>query len=185
MEDEMQSPDDVLKFWFEDHGAPDWFGGKPEFDAVLAARFTATHDAIAAGEGFAWRATGEGRLAEIIVLDQFSRQLHRKSPLAFASDGMALVLAQEAVAAGLDRTFENNRRMFLYMPYQHSESRVIQAQSIRLFQSMGDDDMMKYARGHFDIIQRFGRFPMRNAALGRESTPAEAEHIAAAGTSAF
>ena len=99
----MRTHQDVLKFWFEDHGQADWFGGKPEFDAELAADFADTHAAVARGEAWEWRKTPEGRLAEIIVLDQFSRQLHRKSPLAFASDDMALTLAQEAVAGGHDQ----------------------------------------------------------------------------------
>lgn len=181
----MQSPQDVLTFWFEEHGQEDWFGGKPEFDAALAARFTATHEAIAHGEGYHWRTSIEGRLAEIIVLDQVSRQLHRGSPKAFAQDGMALVLAQEAVAQGLDRDLPTARRMFLYMPYQHSESLPIQAQSMRLFQAMGDENLLKYARGHFEAIQRFGRFCKRNGVLGRESTPEELAYIAEGGASPF
>lgn len=173
----MQSAEDVLRFWFEEHGQDDWFGGKPEFDAELKARFAATHEAVAAGEGYVWRHSIEGRLAEVIVLDQFSRQLHRGSPRAFAQDGMALVLAQEAVAQHLDQQLPPVRRVFLYMPYQHSESIVIQAHSVRLFQALGDEEMLKYARGHFDVIQRFGRFCKRNAALGRTSTPEELAYI--------
>jgi uncharacterized protein (DUF924 family) len=173
----MQSPEDVLKFWFEQHGPDDWFGGKPEFDAELRAHFAATHEAVAKGEGFVWRTSAEGRLAEVIVLDQFSRQLYRGSPRAFAQDGMALVLAQEIVALGLDTALPPTRRLFAYMPYQHAESLVIQAQSLRLFQSLGDPKMMDYARAHFEVIQRFGRFCKRNAVLGRESTPEELAYI--------
>jgi uncharacterized protein (DUF924 family) len=174
----MQSADDVLTFWFEEHGPDDWFGGKPEFDAELKARFAATHDAVAAGEGFVWRTSPEGRLAEVIVLDQFSRQLHRGSARAFAQDGMALVLAQEMVAQKLDLILPAEHRMFVYMPYQHAESLVIQAQSLRLFQALGDPKMSDYARWHFEVIQRFGRFCKRNAVLGRDSTPEELAYIA-------
>ena len=138
----MPTPEDILRFWFVEHGRDDWFGGKPEFDAELAARFGAAHPRIAAGEAFGWRATPEGRLAEIIVLDQFSRQLHRGSPSAFAQDGMALVLAQEAVAGGFDRRLEPERRMFLYLPYEHSESLVIHDEAMRLFTALGDEEAL-------------------------------------------
>jgi uncharacterized protein (DUF924 family) len=174
----MQAPEDVLKFWFEDHGHEDWFGGKPEFDAKLKAQFGATHERIAAGEGYAWRNTPAGRLAEIVVLDQFSRQLYRGQPKAFASDGMALVLAQEFVAQGLDQALEPMRRMFVYLPYEHSESLAMQLHSVRLFQALGDENAIKFARAHLEVIQRFGRFPKRNAALGRESTPEELAYMA-------
>lgn len=173
----MQAPEDVLKFWFVDHGRDDWFGGKPEFDAKLAAQFSATHERIAAGEGYAWRHSPEGRLAEIIVLDQFSRQLYRGSPKAFASDGMALVLAQELVAQGLDQTLTPPQRIFAYLPYEHSESLAMQLHSVRLFQSLGIEEVTQFAKWHVDVIQRFGRFPKRNKALGRESTPEELAYI--------
>jgi uncharacterized protein (DUF924 family) len=173
----MQAPEDVIRFWFVDHGQPDWFGGKPEFDAEIAAKFTATHAAVAAGEAYTWRKTAEGRLAEIIVLDQFSRQLFRGQAKAFATDGMALVLAQEAIAQGLDKELDTMQRTFLYLPYQHSESPSLQAQSLRLFQSIGNEQGIQFARWHVDVIQRFGRFPKRNKALGRESTPEELAYI--------
>ncbi len=173
----MQAPQDVLDFWFTEHGPDDWFAGKPELDAAIVARFAATHAAIARGEGFTWRSTIDGRLAEIIVLDQFSRQIHRGTAAAFASDGMALVLAQEAVGLGLDSLLDTHRRQFLYMPYEHAESLVVQAQSIRLFHALGDPEMMKFANWHLEVIQKFGRFPKRNAALGRTSTAAEIAYL--------
>ena len=173
----MQSPDDVLSFWFEKHGPADWFAGKPEFDDKIRARFAATHEAVSAGEAYGWRTTPGGRLAEIIVLDQFSRQLHRGSARAFAQDGMALVLAQEAVAQGIDRQIPIARRSFLYMPFMHSESLAIQGQSVRLFKALGNADQVKYAEAHFEVIRRFGRFCKRNEALGRPSTPEEIAYI--------
>lgn len=173
----MQAPEDVLKFWFEDHGPDDWFAGKPEFDAKIAAQFTATHERLAAGEGYTWRKSAEGRLAEIVVLDQFSRQLYRGSPKAFASDGMALVLAQEMVAQGLDQSLTPQQRVFVYLPYEHAESMAMQAHSMRLFQGLGIEQATQFAKWHVEVIQRFGRFPKRNKALGRESTPEELVYI--------
>lgn len=173
----MISPDDILSFWFVEHGEPDWFGGKPEFDAALTARFAETHAGVACGEAAWWRATPSGRLAEVIVLDQFSRQLHRKRPEAFASDAMALRLAQDAVAAGDDMRVEPRRRMFFYMPYMHSEDLAVHEEAIRLFTALGDAETLKFEIMHRDCIARFGRYPRRNAALGRISTPEEIEYI--------
>lgn len=175
----MSTPDDVLHFWFIGHGQQDWFGGKPEFDAELAAKFTQTHARVAAGEAYPWRATSDGRLAEIIVLDQFSRQLYRGSPTAFAQDGMALALAQETVAGGFDLELDLPRRTFIYMPYMHSESLVIHEEAMRLFTALGSGEQLKYEVAHLECLKRFGRYPRRNAALGRQSTPEELEYIAA------
>jgi uncharacterized protein (DUF924 family) len=175
----MKTADDVLKFWFVDHGQPDWFGGKPEFDAEIAAQFSDTHANVARGEAWRWRTTPNGRLAEIIVLDQFSRQLYRNRAEAFANDQMALALAQEAVASGHHNFLPAMpQRMFVLLPYMHAESPVVQAESLRLHLAMGVPEMMKFAEGHAQAIARFGRFPERNAALGRTNTPEETEYIA-------
>jgi len=174
----MKTADDVLKFWFDDHGQDDWFGARPEFDALIAERFAPTHAAVARGEAWRWRTTPNGRLAEIIVLDQFSRQLFRGRPEAFANDAMALTLAQEAVAGGHHNFVPMPQRMFLLLPYQHSESAAVQAESVRLHTAMGVPDLLKFAEGHAQCIARFGRFPKRNAALGRTSTPEEDAYIA-------
>lgn len=173
----MTSPDDILNFWFVEHGEADWFGGKAEFDAELARRFAGTYAAVARGDAAWWRVTPSGRLAEIIVLDQFCRQLHRKQPEAFASDPMALRLAQEAVATGDDLRVEPRRRTFIYMPYMHSEDLAVHDEAIRLFTELGDEGNLKYEVMHRDCIARFGRYPRRNAALGRTSTPEEIEYI--------
>lgn len=180
----MRSAQDVLDFWFVTHGQDDWFGGKPEFDAELAAQFADTHAAVARGEVWQWRATPEGRLAELIVLDQFSRQLHRDSPEAFAQDKMALALAQEALAAGADQAIPLERRMFLFMPFQHAESLVIQDEGVKHFAQFGDD-MLKFMTDHRDTIARFGRFPFRNKALGRRSTPEEVAYMDQQGERVF
>jgi uncharacterized protein (DUF924 family) len=181
----MRTPEEVLSFWFVDHGRDDWFGGKPEFDEKLAGRFAETHARLALAEGFGWRLTAAGRLAEIIVLDQFSRQLHRGSPQAFAQDGMALVLAQEAVAQELDRGLAPEQRMFLYMPYMHSESVVVHDEASALFAALGLDYCLKAEEGHLALLRRFGRYPKRNAILGRASSPEELAYIAESGNAMF
>lgn len=180
----MRSAQDVLDFWFVQHGEEDWFGGKPEFDAALAERFAETHPRVALGEAWHWRETPEGRLAELIVLDQFSRQLHRGSPDAFAQDTMATALAQEAVRAGADQAISMDRRMFLFMPFMHAESLVIQEEGVRHFEQFGAD-MLKFMTDHRDTIARFGRFPFRNKALGRASTSEELAYMAERGGSMF
>ena len=181
----MRTSADVIGFWFERHDQEDWFGGKPEFDAALALEFGETLPRVAKGEAYRWRETPDGRLAEIIVLDQFSRQLHRGSPLAFAQDPMALALAQEAVAQGVDEQVDAVRRPFFYMPYIHSESLMIHEEAMRLFTGLGDDNQLRYAVNHHAIIARFGRFPMRNKVLGRKSTEDEEAYIAEAGSRPF
>ena len=173
----MQGPDAVIRFWFEEHGNEDWFGGKPEFDARLAERFAELHEQVARGEAWPWRETPEGRLAELVVLDQFSRQLHRNSPLAFAQDKMALALAQEAVAGGHDMAVERERIMFFYMPYMHAESLLVQDEGVKLFAALGSENLLQYMVAHRDTVARFGRFPFRNAALGRPSTPEELAYM--------
>lgn len=174
----MLAAADILHFWFTECGEKDWFGGGKEFDARLAARFADTHAAVARGEAFGWRTTVEGRVAEIVVLDQFSRQIHRGSPKAFASDDMALTLAQELVAQGLDQSLDPSHRMFAYMPYMHSESLVIHAEAVRLFEALGRPDTLDYELAHKKLIERFGRYPKRNAVLGRTSSPEELAYIA-------
>jgi uncharacterized protein (DUF924 family) len=173
----MRSAADVLKFWFEDHGPADWFSGKPEFDAEIVRLFGDTHAAIARGEGWSWRSTPDGRLAEIIVLDQFSRQVHRGRAAAYASDGMALVLAQEAVGGGHHNFVSPERRAFFLLPFMHAESELMQQESVRLHTALGNAEYLKYAQAHVEVIRRFGRFPRRNAPLGRPSTPEEEAYI--------
>lgn len=180
----MRTAEDVVRFWFVEHGMDDWFGGKPEFDAELAQQFAETHAAVSRGEAWHWRATPEGRLAEIVVLDQFSRQLHRGTAEAFAQDKMALVLAQEAIGLGADVAVPLERRMFLFMPFQHAESLVIQNEGCHHFAQFGDE-MLKYMTDHRDTIARFGRFPFRNRALGRQSTPEELSYMAEQGDRVF
>ena len=181
----MRTAEDVIRFWFVDHGKDDWFGGKPEFDAALAAEFAETHEQVARGEAWRWRTTSEGRLAEVIVLDQFSRQLHRGEAAAFAQDKMALALAQEAIAAGADQALEPVRRAFFYLPFMHAEALAIQDEGVKLYSALGDADQLEYMHKHRTAIARFGRFPFRNKAVGRVSTAEEVGYMADAGDRGF
>ena len=165
--------DTVLAFWFEETAPAAWWKVDPAFDATIRQRFGALHRAAALGELWSWRATPAGRLAEVIVLDQFSRNIHRETPLAFATDPMALALAQEAVAGGHDQALPPQRRVFLYMPYMHSESVLVHGEALRLFTALGIENNLDFERRHQAIVERFGRYPHRNAILGRTSTPDE------------
>ena len=163
----------VLSFWFERHGPEQWWAKDPAFDKAIRTEFGALHARAALGELHDWRDGREGRLAEIVVLDQFSRNLYRDDPRAFACDGMALALAQEAVRAGADRAVPAARRQFFYMPYEHSESAHIHSLAVPLFAALGDPKGLDYELRHKAIIDRFGRYPHRNAALSRPSTADE------------
>ncbi|MCF4099454.1 DUF924 family protein [Maritalea mediterranea] len=169
---------DIIDFWFVEHGEKDWFMGGEEFDAKIIDRFKDTHTAAARGDLFDWRNDAEGRLAEIIILDQFSRQIYRKDKRAFASDMQALTLAQEMVARGDDQTLDNRMRVFAYMPYMHAESLKVHDEALKLFKSLGNEDSLNYEIKHRDIIEQFGRYPYRNQVLGRKNTPAEEEFLA-------
>lgn len=167
------NPDTLLAFWFEETPPAAWWKVDPTFDAAIRQRFGPLHRAAVQGELWAWRSTPPGRLAEVIVLDQFSRNIHRETPLAFAADPMALALAQEAVAGGHDQALPPQRRVFLYMPYMHSESVLVHGEALRLFAALGIENNLDFERRHQAIVERFGRYPHRNAILGRTSTPDE------------
>ncbi|MDY7116957.1 DUF924 family protein [Halomonas sp. SSL-5] len=179
----MTTPDAVLSFWFDELEAAQWFRKDPALDAEIRTRFGACLESAARGELWRWRETPSGRLGEIIVLDQFSRNIHRDTPGAFACDPMALVLAQEAVARGADAALAPVRRAFLYMPFMHSESAAIHEHALRLFAQPGLERHLGVERRHRDIILRFGRYPHRNAILGRVSTPEELAFLAQPGSS--
>lgn len=175
----MHFPEPVLEFWFVTHNEADWFGAKPEFDAELARNFAATHAWVAAGNAGFWRTSPSGRLAEIIVLDQFSRQLYRGSPEAFVTDPLAQRLARELVDSGGDQALEPRRRMFAYLPFMHSEDLRVHAEATPLFAAFSDEKFSDFERRHVETLERFGRYPYRNEALGRASTPDELEYIKA------
>lgn len=163
----------VLDFWFNEATPQQWFGKDERFDQTIHQRFSTIHQQASAGELHTWRTTAEGRLAEVIVLDQFSRNLFRNNARAFAQDAIALVLAQEAIALKLDQQLSQTQRLFLYMPYMHSESRQIHTEALQLFTTLGLEANLQYEQLHKDIIDRFGRYPHRNEILGRASTPDE------------
>lgn len=173
----MQNFDEVITFWFTESSQEDWFGAKPEFDEKLHDRFFKLHGQVAAGEAYGWRTEPLGRLAEILVLDQFSRQFYRGEARAFASDAMALTLAQEVVMQGLDNGFDSDQKMFAYMPYMHSESLVVHDEAVRLFTALESEKTLEFEMMHKRLIERFGRYPKRNEALGRQSTAEELEYI--------
>lgn len=167
------TPTTILDFWFRDIAPEKWWLKDAEFDHTLRQRFGPLLEQAALGELFAWRTSAHGRLAEIIVLDQFSRNIYRDTPRAFAQDSMALALAQEAVAQGALTALNESERTFLLMPYMHSESARIHQIAERLFFEHAPKQNYDFELKHKVIIDRFGRYPHRNAILGRESTPQE------------
>ena len=175
--------EEVLSFWFEQNGPEQWWTRDPQFDAVIRSRFEALHGRAVVGELHDWRDTPEGRLVEIVVLDQFSRNLYRDDARAFAADGMALALAQEAVRIGADQAVPPVKRQFFYMPYQHSESPRIHAVAVALFEGLADPEGLDFERRHKTIIDRFERYPHRNRVVGRPSTPEEIAFLREPGSS--
>jgi len=168
---------EVINFWFEEVDQKQWWSKDDSFDQLILSRFSQVHEAARKGELFEWRSSADGRLAEIIVLDQFSRNMYRDLPDSFAFDAMALVLAQEAIALGADLELEEQRRSFLYMPYMHSESLPIHDVALKLFKEKASESSLRFEQRHRDIIVQFGRYPHRNSILGRESTIAEIEFL--------
>jgi uncharacterized protein (DUF924 family) len=164
---------DTLHFWFEELTAQQHFVKDAALDATIGSRFGATLEAAARCELFAWRTSAQGRLAEIVVLDQFSRNVYRNTAKSFAQDPLALLLAQELVASGLDRSLPIAQRTFAYMPYMHSESALVHAQAVLLFAQPGMEGTLDFELRHQAIIDRFGRFPHRNTLLRRPSSVQE------------
>jgi len=163
----------VLDFWFEEINQSQWWVKDDNFDQMIIDRFSALHKSAMAGELFEWRKTPQGRLAEIIVLDQFSRNMFRETPESFASDPLALGLAQEAVSLKVDILLEPMQRSFLYMPYMHSESLLIHNEAVNLYRNNGIESNYEFEIKHQNIIQKFGRYPHRNNILNRVSTAEE------------
>lgn len=172
----LREPDDVIAFWRE-AGPEKWFARDDAFDAEIRARFLATHEAAARNELLAWEDTAEGAYALLLVLDQFSRNLFRGSPRAFATDAQALAVAERAIARGFDDAFHPPERRFIYMPFMHAEDLAHQERCIALCAASGDAEGVKHAVTHRDIIRDFGRFPHRNAVLGRQTTAEEQEFL--------
>ena len=168
---------EILKFWFEEIDPAKWWAKDDVFDQSIRGRFSEVHARATRCELFEWRAESKGRLAEIIILDQFSRNLFRGSPQAFASDPLALALAQEAISAKAEEALSPTERSFLYLPFMHSESLAIHAVAMELYRTNGIHSNLDFEIRHKQIIERFGRYPHRNAILGRKSTPEEIEFL--------
>jgi uncharacterized protein (DUF924 family) len=189
------SPEAVLEFWFgppDDPGhqlpRPAWFRKDPAFDLQVRERFGATIEAALAGRLKAWATEPLPALAQVIVLDQFTRNAFRDTAHAFAGDERALAAARAMVDSGEDRGLSGVQRQFVYMPFEHAEDLAAQEQALQLFSRLGEDepalaDLLRWARAHHDIVARFGRFPHRNALLGRVSTPEEEAFLKTPGSS--
>jgi uncharacterized protein (DUF924 family) len=173
----------VIDFWFDEIDPKQWWRQDDEFDRRIRERFGALHAQASKCELFAWRTSALGRLAEIIVLDQFSRNMFRNTAQAFAFDPLALALAQEAITARAPEALEPAKRAFLYMPFMHSESLLIHEMAARLFAEQGMDSNLDFEPRHKVIIERFGRYPHRNALLGRASSDEEIEFLKTPGSS--
>jgi uncharacterized protein (DUF924 family) len=175
--------DVVLKFWFEEISPAQWWKKDADFDQLIKQRFSGLYSHASVGELYAWRTEIRGRLAEIIILDQFSRNIFRHSAQAFATDSMAIALAQEAISSAEDKNLSTVERSFLYMPFMHSESTMMHEIARQLFDQVGIETNIESAQQHFDIIKRFSRYPHRNQLLWRESTDAEMEFLEQPGSS--
>jgi uncharacterized protein (DUF924 family) len=190
------TPEEVIRFWFadasDDPGAANarnavWYGASPEFDEAVRERFESTIAAAARGELAAWKETPRSSVALVIVLDQFPRNVYRNRARAFEYDGRALDVTRHALGAGHLNALSIPGRVFLLMPYQHVEDEAAQREGLALFERLAAEapsewhaftaSTLDFARRHLELIERYGRFPHRNAALGRQSTPAEREYL--------
>ncbi len=174
--------EDVLSFWFEELESADWFKKSDATDNKIRFRFLTIHETVA-GMATAELVTDERTaLAAIIVLDQFPRNMFRGSPKSFATDGKALEIARAFAGSGFGEGLSIDARVFAYLPFEHSENLADQHRAVELIGALGNDEYTRYAVAHRDVIERFGRFPHRNAVLGRVSTPEEEAYLAEPGS---
>lgn len=173
----MTTPDDILKFWFEETEPEQRFKKDPAFDDAIRTRFAGTHEQAMAGTLDDWEGEAESCLALVILLDQFSRNMFRDDARSFASDDRALAVAKRAIDAGFPETQDLERRHFFYLPFEHSEDLADQHRSMQLMAALDNERAMDAARKHLVIIERFGHFPHRDAILGRVSTEEEIEFL--------
>ena len=166
----MASYQEVIDFWFQELCPKQWFKKDRSIDLLIKEKFSSTHSTAIKGELYKWRHTALGRLAEVIVIDQFSRNIFRDDPRSYLYDGMALVLSQEAIRAGVHKKIKSQQRSFLYMPFMHSESRMIHERAVELFSDPELKLNLEFEYKHKKIIDKFGRYPHRNKVLGRTST---------------
>lgn len=167
----------LLAFWFDGHGMDDWYGGGPDFDADVGELAGAWHEALRSLPAETFLADPDTALAAAILFDQVPRNLFRGHADAFATDSLARAIARGIVDKGWDQNWPDERRQFAYLPFQHSEDIADQRESLRLFGQLADPMFQDFAKAHFDIVDRFGRFPHRNAALGRTTRPGEAAAV--------
>ncbi|MBX9746067.1 MAG: DUF924 family protein [Hyphomonadaceae bacterium] len=175
----MASAAEIVRFW-RDAGPKAWFAKDETFDGRCRG-YEAEHHAAARRELAQWETDAESALALILLLDQFPRNIFRDSPHAFATDGLAVQVAARAIEKGFDAATDSALRVFFYLPYEHAEDPLLQERCVQLIEALGDPEFTKYAKVHRDIIAKFGRFPHRNAVLGRKSTPAELAFLAEGG----
>lgn len=183
----MSDPVKVLDFWLGEIGPEGWYAGTEEIDDACAVRFSELLDALRDGGLEHWVEGPAGALAYIVIADQFARNIHRGTALAFATDARARAAAGKALEEGWDMAVPEPERQFFYMPYEHSENPQDQVRAVELMadRMASDPDMALHARAHQEMIRRYGRFPLRNAALGRETTPEEAAFLAEGGYGAL
>ena len=178
------TPDDIIAFWRE-AGPKRWFAHDPDFDHGIRKRFGPSHLLASEGKLPAWEEDAAGALALLILTDQFPRNIYRGSTHAFATDALARAIADRAIARGFDRTFDLLMRQFFYLPYQHHEDMASQTRALAIYGKYvaegGDPETLRFARLHADLIARFGRFPHRNAVMGRVSTQEETDYLAGGG----
>ncbi|ARP98471.1 DUF924 family protein [Pseudorhodoplanes sinuspersici] len=177
---EVKLPVDIISFW-QNAGYDKWFNKDDTFDATVREQFLSTYEAAAAGRLNDWDVAPEGALALIIVLDQFPRNMFRGSPKSWATDPIARDITKRALAKGFDKMVPEALQTFFYLPLMHSEEIEDQQQCVELYKALGDENSLKYAEIHEDIIRRFGRFPHRNPVLGRDTTPEEKAFLKAGG----
>lgn len=182
-EDAMSDYQHVLRFWFGELSPQDWWVKNQDLDALIKRRFQTLHSQASAGLCYEWRLEPEGRLAEVIVLDQFSRNIYRDQAQAFAQDAQALVLAQEAIRVKADHRLSVVQRAFLYMPFMHSEQLAMHELAVKLYAQPGMASNLEFEFRHKAIIERFGRYPHRNAILGRPSSTKELAFLQTPGSS--
>lgn len=177
-----QSPEEVLEFWLDETGPKGWYKSSDELDETITSRFLETWHQAQRGELDSWECSPKGALALLIVLDQFPRNMFRGDGRSFATDARALALAKKSIAKGFDKVTATPERQFFYLPMMHSESGTDQDMSVRLIKlNMGGEENLRHACIHRSVIRKFGRFPYRNEALGRNSTQAESDYLANGG----
>lgn len=181
--DDQANIDAILNFWFIETEMKQWFVKDPEFDNTIRSRFGQRYGQGASDQLDHWCATPDGTLALVILLDQFSRNLFRGDAKTFATDAKALQICKDAIEKGFDAQVADNRRSFLYLPFEHSEELADQERAVALFVAMGNKELLKWAEKHKVIIERFGRFPHRNEVLGRETTEQEKQFLTEDGSS--